>query len=759
MASRIFAHSLPGEPHDRWESLAEHQTAVAALAGEFADIFGFGALARLAGELHDIGKLSPEFQAYICGERTSGGDHSSAGAWIAGKIFAAIIAAHHAGLVDGRNLIERLKPIGKQLPPGWQEWIGPLPSAAALNPSIRPDFSQGPKGFSQSFLTRMLFSCLVDADFLATEAFYAAAEGLPVERGGYSSMIALRDRLREHMDNMRADAAKEINLVRTRILDHTITKADLSPGLFTLTVPTGGGKTLASLSFALEHAVRHNLRRVIYVIPYTSIIEQTADVFRGALRSPDDILEHHASFDWERAKQTRNPDDDSPAAIDKLRRAAENWDVPIVVTTAVQFFESLFANRTSRCRKLHNIAGSAVVFDEAQTLPLPLLKPCVAAIDELARNYRTSIVLCTATQPALRVKDGFTDGFAIDEDRELAPDPQELYRRLKRVAVERLTAPTTDESIAARFVEQPQMLCIVNKREHAQKLYEMIRSQPGATHLSTLMCPSHRRIVLAELRGKLKAGEPVRLVATSLIEAGVDIDFPEVWRAAAGLDSIAQAAGRCNRSGALKDHDGRPRLGRVIVFEPAEEKTQHEIKVRWQASQGALKRFDDPLDIDAVRDYFSELYWRKGDAQLDSADISGRQGVGVLTAIRECVADGDYPFRSIAEAFQLIDEEAMEAVIVPWRADEADDEADRLLQSIAAQAKPSGRDLRRLQQYAVPIPKTARDEWLRRNVLTPVHPALGDAMLKFADLSLYDAETGVTVANPTTRDAGSNIIG
>ena len=354
-------------------------------------------------------------------------------------------------------------------------------------------------------------------------------------------------------------------------------------GLFTLTVPTGGGKTLASLSFALEHAVRHGLRRVVYVIPFTSIIEQTAEVFRQALNTSDDVLEHHASFDWERAAEARRDDGEGPDGLAKLRRAAENWDVPIVVTTAVQFFESLFAARTSRCRKLHNLAGSVIVLDEAQTLPIPLLRPCMAALQELTANYNASVVLCTATQPALRQQDGFKNGFPIDDTRELAPEPKDLYARLKRVKVEHLTEPVTDETIAARFAEQPQMLCIVNSRAHARALFEAIRELPGAAHLTTLMCPRHRRIELAKLRERLKTKEPVRLVSTSLIEAGVDIDFPEVWRAAAGLDSIAQAAGRCNR-------EGRAALGRTVVFEPAEAKPPKELKAFWQAARPVLRR-------------------------------------------------------------------------------------------------------------------------------------------------------------------------
>ncbi|WP_034854007.1 CRISPR-associated endonuclease Cas3'' [Inquilinus limosus] len=761
----IYAHSLPGRPMDRWESLSDHQEAVAALAAEFAAVFGWAEVARLAGRLHDIGKLSAAFQAYIAGQRESGGDHSSAGARIAldayrlplGTMLAAIIAAHHAGLADGIDLARRLEGAAGLVPAGWQAQAGPLPPQPELKPTRAFNWQAGPKGFAASFLVRMLFSCLVDADFLATERFYAAAEGAPAERGGHTSLAALRDRLRAHMAEKRAAAEPTpLNALRATILDHAVSKAELTPGLFTLTVPTGGGKTLASLSFALEHAVRHGLRRVIYVIPYTSIIEQTAQVFRQALGGEEDILEHHASFDWERARRTPRADDEAPDALAKLQRAAENWDVPIVVTTAVQFFESLFADRPSRCRKLHNIAGSAVVLDEAQTMPVHLLRPCMAAIDELARHYGASIVLCTATQPALRTVDGFENGgFAIDDARELAPDPQALYRRLKRVAVERLPGPVDDAAIARRFAEQPQMLCIVNRRAHAQRLFAAIRDLPGAVHLSTLMCPRHRRQVLAGLRDRLRQGQPVRLVATSLIEAGVDIDFPEVWRAAAGIDSIAQAAGRCAREGTLTDGEGRPRLGRVVVFEPADVKPPHDLLLRWQAAQPALAKHADPLGLDAVRDFFGELYWRKSDAALDAAKVGASPGI--LPAIRERAADWAFPFASIAQAFRLIDE-AMEPVIVPWRADEADREAEELLARIAAQPKPSGPDLQRLQQYTVPLPRNKWQDWLARGALTPVHPALGEAILRFADLAHYRPDTGVDLEEPTYRDAERNVF-
>ena len=659
------------------------------------------------------------------------------------------IAGHHAGLADGLALDERLQaqPVNA---PGWQDQTEPLPNVRALVPT-RPLERALDTGFSQAFLTRMLFSCLVDADFLETERFYAGAKGALVERGGHLSLETLRERLRAWMAQLRAEAAATaLNALRAEVLDKAVERAALSPGLFTLTVPTGGGKTLASLSFALEHAVRYGLRRVVYVIPFTSIIEQTADVFRQALNTCDDVLEHHASFDWERAAEARRDDGEGPDGLAKLRRAAENWDVPIVVTTAVQFFESLFAARTSRCRKLHNLAGSVIVLDEAQTLPIPLLRPCMAALHELTANYNASAVLCTATQPALRQRDGFKNGFPIDDTRELAPEPKDLYERLKRVKVEHLTDPIADETIAARFAEQPQqqMLCIVNSRAHARALFEAIRELPGAAHLTTLMCPRHRRQVLAESRERLRKGEPVRLVSTSLIEAGVDIDFPEVWRAAAGLDAIAQAAGRCNR-------EGRAVLGRTVVFEPAEAQPPAALKAFWQAARPVLRHHDDPLTLDAIQYYFRELYWQKGDAAFDTARIDGRPGI--LPAIAERAPDARFPFASIAAAFRMIDE-IMEPVVVPWRADADDHDAETVLSRISAMDRPLARDLRQLQQYTVPIPPRARQEWLAVGVLRPVHLALGDTLLRFDNLDYYNPQTGVRLDDPTLRSAELNVI-
>jgi CRISPR-associated endonuclease/helicase Cas3 len=764
MSSAVFAHSLPNRAIDDGEPLAHHLARVGERAAEFAAAFGWEQAGRLAGRLHDIGKCSAAFQAYIRGRRNSGGDHSSAGAQVALAAYAGVplfpqllafaIAGHHAGLDDWTNLQKRLngKPIDA---PGWERQTDPAPDAKTLLPTQRWRPDTADKGFSHFFLIRMLFSCLVDADFLETERFYADANNEPVTRGERYELSLLRDALRAYMQGRRASHLTAINRLRSDVLDHAVAKADLPPGVFTLTVPTGGGKTLTSLSFALEHAVRHGMRRVVYVIPFTSIIEQTAAVFREALNAPEDVLEHHASFDWEQAAGALQDDGEGRDGLAKLRRAAENWDVPVVVTTAVQFFESLYAARPSRCRKLHNLAGSVIVLDEAQILPLKLLRPCIAALKELSAHYRTSVVLCTATQPALRVKDGFPNGFAIDASRELAPDPTSLYARLKRVRVEHLPSRTSDDEIAARFAEQEQMLCIVNSRAHARALFEAIRPLPGAVHLTTLMCPRHRRQVLAQVRERLKAGEPARVVSTSLIEAGVDISFPEVWRAVCGIDSIAQAAGRCNREGEL----GETALGRTVVFEPTEAKPPHEIEGFWQAARQVLRdprHQSDPLAPDSVHAYFRELYWQRGEEAFDAAMLDGRPWP-ILRAIGERAPEYAFPFAKIAAAFRVIDD-IMEPVVVPWRADPDDDAADRLLNRIAGMDRPRRDDFRHLQQYTVPLPRRVRSELFVAGILRPVHDRLGEALLQFKSLAYYDPETGVRLDTPVQRAAADNVI-
>lgn len=764
----MFAHSLEGALEEFWEPLAHHLVAVGDTAARFAAPFGWAGLAEAAGKLHDIGKCSTAYQAYIRAQRMDGRrgpDHSTAGAREAARLYPAyakllsfVIAGHHAGLADGAGLERRMTlqyPIEPYV--GWEQQTGDLPPASSLAPSLKGGGISRHAGFSQAFLTRMLFSCLVDADFLETEKFYARATGKSLERGEFTPIAELRSRLRRHMALVTSrSVASEMNLLRSRVLEHAVSKAETPPGFFTLTVPTGGGKTLASLSFALEHAMQHGLQRLVYVIPFTSIIEQTASVFREALGDTDDILEHHSSFDWE-PPDGNDSEGEGCNGLKKLQRAAENWDAPVVVTTAVQFFESLYAKRTSRCRKLHNLSRAVVVLDEAQTLPLPLLAPCLAALDELRRNYGASIVLCTATQPALRMHDrSLPENLCLDIplERELAPDPPSLYRALKRVQVEVRPGETDDAEIVARFEAQQQMLCIVNSRGHARTLFDAMRGLPGAAHLTTLMCPLHRRAVLEGVRAQLRAGAPVRLVATSLIEAGVDVDFPEVWRAAAGIDQIAQAAGRCNREGLIN-------CGRVVVFEPSRaHKPPHALKAFWQAARLILPKHADPLSLEAVTAYFRELYWQKDahrrEDALDAAQLDG-EAFPILRSIRERAANWSFDFEKIARAFRII-EQVMDPVIVPWRAYAEDEEAERLLLEMATADRPRKSDLRRLQLYTVSVPPKARLNWLTAGVLSPVHPALGDALLKFHDLAHYNEATGIDLQSPDYRAAELNVL-
>ena len=754
-----FAHSLPGHPTAEWEPLSRHLAETAVGAAANATAFGWAEAARLAARLHDIGKTSAAFQSYIRGETTAGPDHATAGAVEAfgayrsplGRLLALVIAGHHSGLADPDTLDRRLE---RPLPDytGWEPHAGPLPpphEMAPTGPQQRPNAFGVP--FSQAFLVRMLFSCLVDADFIATERFM---QPIAPARGVRVPLAALRDRLQDFLLSLRVRAAPSaLNTVRSEILDHATAKAGEAPGLFTLTVPTGGGKTLASLAFALEHAVRHGLRRVVVVIPFTAIIEQTAQIYREALGLPGAVLEHHAAFDWERAPAGDGGDERDGGGA--LRRAAENWDAAVIVTTAVQFFESLFANRTSRCRKLHNLARSVVVLDEAQTMPTGLLLPCMAAIQELCLNYGSSVVLCTATQPALRRVDEavierkqsgaeVNHGLEIGHERELAPRPRAAFEALVRVAVEVLPGQQDDAVLADAFARAPQMLCIVNSRAHASDVFQRIRGMDGAVHLTTLMCGAHRRQVLKRLRARLARGLPVRLVATSLIEAGVDISFPEVWRAMTGLDSIAQAAGRCNRNGELL-----PRLGRVVVFDPADAKPPAALLAFQQVARPILRDSNDPLGLDAVRGYFCALYAQKGYAALDAKFVGSTQGI--VAAIAEGGPGWRFPFEGIADAFRMIDE-AMLPVVVPWGGGIA------RLQRLAGSQGSARQLLRGLQPYTVGIPARVHADWLASGAIVPARRDLGGAVLRLVALRpRYTRATGLDLPGIAYRKSEENI--
>jgi CRISPR-associated endonuclease/helicase Cas3 len=735
-----YAHSTATPDGSEWQPLQGHLRQTANRAKMFGSKFGAANAAELSGWLHDLGKYSEAYQAYIAGRGPGGVDHSTAGAQqvlklgLKGKdrgiaeLIAYAIAGHHAGLPDmtgadgeASALADRLKKSVPPLNTIWQKELEIDP--VGLTPTA---FKPGPRkgGFQLAFLGRMIFSCLVDADFLDTEAFYALVDGRQIDRtwpflsDEIDRMIARFD---AHMsEKRRTTHDTPLNLLRGKILTHVRQKAGLPRGVLTLNVPTGGGKTLASLAFALDHAKHWKMDRIVYAIPFTSIIEQTAGIFRGIL-GDDAVLEHHSSMEQETDGKENRFRDHRPDA--KLRLAMENWQAPVIITTNVQLFESLFANRTSRCRKLHNLANAVIILDEAQTIPLHVLKPCVAALDELARNYGCTIVLCTATQPALQ-EPRFPGGFEIGPERELAPDPARLHRELKRTT-ERLAGVMTDDDLVAELSTVDQTLTIVNSRRHALTLYHAAKSAgiEGLIHLTTRQTASDRRDILYDVRERLKNEKPCCVIATSLVEAGVDIDFPRVWRAEAGLDQLTQAAGRCNREG------HRPVVDSVVtIFKPAEARPPAEIK----GLVGDMLRILDehrgelfsPQTIEA---YFREVYWRKSELGLDEHAVMKQFLVGF--------GGTDFGYRSVAEKFRLI-ESGMDPVIVA-----IDEEANAILCALRG-GMPAGIAARKLQNYIVQVPPRDRGKLIENGHVQFVEN-FGDQFAVLRTANFYSKETGL----------------
>lgn len=753
----FYAHSTERADRTNWQPLNDHLVSTAAAAAERARHFGGQTLAEVSGRLHDLGKYTEKFQRRLMGEVPKL-DHATWGAHVAQKRYGPIgtliaygIAGHHAGLANGnlggarRSLRERLsEDYLITLPPLSPAWVDEieLPIKLELPDGFKAKPDPNHRPFQLALLARMIFSCLVDADFVDTDNFYRRIEGCPTrdeEAGPRPTLLELRERLDEHLACLPTEGG--INPLRNRILHHVRGQAARDPGLFSLTVPTGGGKTLASLAFALDHAIAHSLRRVIYVIPFTSIIEQNAQVFRDAFGELGDqaVLEHHSAyFDDPRSE---------PQSLEKRRVAMESWDAPIVVTTAVQFFESLFADRPSRCRKLHNISRAVVVLDEAQTLPLPLIKPCVSLLDELTLNYRSSIVLCTATQPALAKAQDFKDG--LENVRELAPEPPELYRALRRVHV-RHAGALDDEALVRFLRERKQVLCIVNNRRHARHLAEAIADQPGACHLTTLMYARHRSRVLEQVRCRLKDGAPCRLISTSLIEAGVDVDFPYVLRAEAGLDSIAQAAGRCNREGR------RPtEASEVLVFETENPDWAPPPELRQFASVfREIERHhrQDMLAPSAVEAYFRQLYWSLGQGGLDSHDL-----LGLLRASRP----DSLPLETLAEKFRLI-QTTMRTVIVPFDPETRDEipHVAAVLRSLEhSEQAGAGGAARKLQPYLVQVPEQAYKALRHAKAIAPIATdRFGEQFVRLVNSRLYDARFGLHWDNPQFLETESLIL-
>jgi CRISPR-associated endonuclease/helicase Cas3 len=705
----FYAHSIEGKPVNEWHRLEEHLKGTADLAASFAAEFGCADWGYLAGLWHDLGKYSEDFQKMLLSSadahvETQHGrvDHSTAGAIhsiekfkIPGRIFSYIIAGHHAGLPDWqtdiagkKSLVQRIQNI---------ELFKKLPF---LNIPLHIMEQSLPR---QKFITkeghalwiRMLYSCLVDADFLDTEAFLEPEK--TKTRKGYHPLNELLPFFESYMTDKQTKAEDtSVNKQRAEILRQCISKSAHKPAIFTLTVPTGGGKTLSSMAFALNHAVKHEYgkRRIIYVIPYTSIIEQTAEQFRDIFK--DAVVEHHSNVDMS----------DESRETARSRLACENWDAPIILTTSVQFFDSIFANRSSRCRKLHNIVNSVVILDEVQLLPPEYLNPILHAMKELYQNYNVTFVLSTATQPAFGTHMSFDFHFeGLGETVEITENPLSLHESFKRVEVhlpDDLLTPCTWEDLASELTEHPSVLCIVNRRDDCRTVYELMPEKGKNTfHLSALMCGEHRSKVIIQIKQRLKNKIPTRVISTQLVEAGVDLDFPVVYRALAGLDSIAQAAGRCNREGFLEQ-------GRVVVFAPPSKIPSGYLRQAGEIGRRLLsERTEDLLSPKRFEQYFKELYWLQG-SNLDKYEI-----------LKDLASDRDlrFSFFSAAQKFKLIDDSEYAPVIVCY------EEGERLIEML----KKIGTErwlLRKLQRYVVNLPKYIHAKLHNEGAIIEAHPGI-----------------------------------
>ncbi|HUZ84767.1 MAG TPA: CRISPR-associated endonuclease Cas3'', partial [Gaiellales bacterium] len=705
----VYAHS-PG-PDGRWQPLVEHLRNVAELARAFAEPFGAGELCYRLGLWHDLGKFDPAFQRYLAdcvdhpGGHQRGPDHKAAGSRLAAEHagpLALAIQGHHGGLHAAAELAPWLaeRSTGPAVVAALAVARRQIPDVDPPEPVSLPAGIEHDRAAAELFV-RLAFSALVDADRLDTERHFRpeAADRRGSDRSIAELWARFLDRQQAFVAARAAAAASDVvRQARDAIYRACLDAAPQPPGLFRLTVPTGGGKTRSGMAFALRHALEHGQRRVIVAVPFITITEQTAEVYRGLLEHPSDarpaVLEHHSGVD-----APDDPDGDFHSTAEWRRLAAENWDAPVIVTTTVQLFESLFGNGTSRSRKLHRLAGSVIILDEAQALPAFLLTPILDALRHLCAHFGTTVVLSTATQPAFDA----IPAFDIPA-REIVPDPARYFAALRRVRYEWRTDPAlTWAEVAALMADEAQALAVANTKQDALDLLDVL-DDPDALHLSTLLCGAHRREVVETIRRRLAAGEPCRVVSTQVVEAGVDLDFPVVLRAYGPLDGIIQAAGRCNR-------EGRLAAGRVIVFRPAEGHLPS--GAAYRAGTGVTGALLGRGDLDPDDPAVSARYFR----QLFTAISTDRERI---QALRERL---DFP--EVAARFQMIEPSESVAVTGYGSAQERAEVQDILAQ-LSAGTPNARRLLRRLQPYLVSLPTYQAERYRSQGLIEPVMPGLGE---------------------------------
>ncbi|PSR15772.1 CRISPR-associated helicase/endonuclease Cas3 [filamentous cyanobacterium CCP3] len=735
MKPSFAAHTPPKGADERWHGLKEHLSDVAQVARRLADKFGAADLGSYAGLWHDLGKYNPAFQDYLqqCQAASESGEaepkgrvpHAIYGAKLALEQFpplAPLIFGHHAGLPQQTQMMNRLAQMDLAvyqaiLQEAQAEKIDlAVPQAASEQISA---LAQDP--FSFDLLLRMLFSCLVDADYLDTEDHFSP--DIAASRGARTTVTQLWRTLQAAQQTLTSKVdATPVNLVRAEVYQACQDAVALEPGVFRLAVPTGGGKTRSGLAFALAHAVHHDLDRVIVAVPYTSIIEQTVEVYRGIF-GQEAVLEHHSAIRPEQGNE-----EDARARQAQARLATQNWDAPLIVTTTVQLFESLLANRTSRCRKLHNIVSSVVILDEVQTLPAGLLEPILSVLKGLCRQYRVSLVLCTATQPALEGETPYLKGFTAGTVRDIVPKAmaKQHFANLSRVAYSVPASEWSWADVANDVSQHEQALVILNIRKDALAVLSELADEEKDDHLfhlSTLLCGQHRREVLQEVRERLGDDRPCMLVSTQVVEAGVDLDFPVVYRAVGPLDRIVQAAGRCNREGR------RPAKGQVTIFRPQEVNLPPgEYRKAFDETTILLQRpnldWDDPGMFD---DYFRRLY--QG-LSLDAKEVQKyREGL-------------DFP--EVAARFQLIPDDTTPVMI------EYDDRASEHIHRIRRYGLRSG-DMKALQPYLVNL--RSREFKETEDLRDPIAPGV------WLWQGGYDPKKGIAIGNTAiVRDPADLIL-
>ena len=768
MPNRIIAHT---REDGSIQSLPEHIEGVAQHCAQFLEQAGLPELAplgRLLAQLHDTGKAQPAFQRYILGESTAKAPHSAAGALLATsllhelseelqlkkllrtpQLLAYAISGHHRGLYDYIGLRKELEKdeINKRytktaealpnIKSELQTWVEEY--GASTESSLRELAKKVGVTEQAQALIRLLFSCLVDADFLDTEAFMdeERKERRHEATSGYASLEVLRDRLTKHMEGF--SKAGAINEARRAFLNQCRAHGRSCPkGYYSLFLPTGGGKTLSSMTWALETALNHKAQRIIYVIPYTSIITQTAGIFREIF-GEENVLEHHSdiSFSGDEAAQEAE-------RYERTRLLAENWDAPIIVTTNVQFFESLFSHKVSRSRKVRSIANSVVVFDEVQMFPTEFLHPMLRLLEDLRYIYGTQLLFCSATLPPFD-KDHSSSFKKVNDFHQLSdaiqpivPEDPELFKVFDRVIYHLEEKVYTTKELAQELSQHDSALCIVNSRRDASQLYrallEMGKGPQDVIHLSRNMCSAHLKERIAEVRQRLKAGIPTLVISTQLIEAGVDIDLPIVYRAMSGLDSIVQAGGRCNREGK------RPVPGEVHVFSLSDGGKAVKAIAQGQNATRFLLDNDKEHTRSSMPLELIEAYYLRYYSSIGSFDTK---------AIAESLYDVEeakrwrFDFEQASKDFQLIDNVDRD-LFVPYG------KGKELLEGLEKHTLYlNHRTMRELQQYHVSISKWRYEELEEARLLSEVvvDRETGKSILVLAPQG-YDEALGVCTTNP-----------